>query len=55
MYLLNNINAIRVVNTAPELHQKGNLSPEKKMKGIFVYVLEFMLALAKMQTNNTLM
>ena len=33
----------------PELCQKGDFSPEIRMKGIFVYALECMLTLDKMQ------
>ena len=36
----------------PELCQRGDFSQEKKVKGIFVYVLEFILTLAKMQSNS---
>ena len=37
---------------------KGDIFPEKRMEGIFVYVLEYMLTLVsldKMQTIRTLM
>ena len=43
------------VDTAPDLCQKGDFSPLKMMKGIFVHVLEFMPTLGKMQNNSTLM
>ena len=53
MYLLNKIYVrLAIVNTARELCQKGDFSPEKRMKGIFVYVLEFMLTLDKMHNNK---
>ena len=35
--------------------QKGDFFPEKMMEGIFVYVLEFMSTLDKMQNISTLM
>ena len=41
-----------MVDTAPDLYQKGDFSPEKRMKGIFVYVLKNMLTLAKMQCSD---
>ena len=54
MYLLSKIFVGRViVATAPELCQKM-IFPEKKMKEIFAHVLEFMLTLAKLQDNSTL-
>ena len=43
-----------MVDTAHELYQKVDFSPEKKMKGILVYVLESMLTLELMQNNSTL-
>ena len=42
------------VATESELCQKCDFSPEKRMKGIFIYVLEFMLTLAKLQNNSAL-
>ena len=47
-----------LVDTAPELCQKGDIFPEKRMEGIFVYVLKYMLTLVsldKMQNIVTLM
>ena len=47
-----------LVDTAPELCQKGDIFPEKRMEGIFVYVLKYMLTLASldnMQNSVTLM
>ena len=32
-----------LVDTAPNLCQKDDFFPEKRMEGIFVYVLEYML------------
>ena len=49
-----------IVDTAPELCHKCDFFfpefffPEKRMKGIFVYVLEFMLTLDKMQNTSPL-
>ena len=37
-----------IVATAPELSQKCDFFQKKKMKGILVYVLEFMLTFDKM-------
>ena len=44
-----------IVDTAPELCQKGDFSPEKKDEDIFVNVLKFMVTLASMQESSTLM
>ena len=44
-----------IVDTAPELCQKVIFFMKKGIKGIFVYVLEFMLSLDKMQNISTLM
>ena len=56
MYLLNKD---LCVDTAPDLCQKGDIFLEKKkMEGIFVYILEYMLTLVsldKMQNIGTLM
>ena len=41
--------------TAPELCIKRDFFPEKRMREIFAYVLEFMLAFDKMQNTNPLM
>ena len=37
-----------LVDTAPELCQKGDFFPEKRMEGIFGYVLEYMLTLVSL-------
>ena len=37
-----------LVDTAPELCQKGDIFLEKRMEGIFVYVLEYMLTLVSL-------
>ena len=42
---------ICLTRLAPELCHKGDFSPNKRMKGMFVYVLEFMLTLAKMHNK----
>ena len=34
-----------IVDTAPELCQNGDISPEKRVKCSFVYVMVFMLTL----------
>ena len=47
-----------LVDTAPELCQKGYVFPEKRREANFVYVLEYMLTLVsldKMQNISTLM
>ena len=44
-----------LVDTAPELCQKGIFFLKKRLKGIFVCVLEFMLTLDRMQNISTLM
>ena len=50
--LLNKIYVSKaIVDTAPGCF----FLLKNRMKGIFVYVLEFMLTLAKMQNNSTLM
>ena len=41
-----------IVDTVPALCKKGDFSPAKRMIDIFVYVLEFMLNLDKMQNNS---
>ena len=41
-------------DTVLESCEKGDFSPEKRMKGIFAYVLDIMLTLAKMQNKSTL-
>ena len=46
------------VETAPELCQKGDFFSKKRMEGIFVFILEYMLTLVsldKMQNVSTLM
>ena len=54
MYLLNKLFVYYViVATAPELF-KTCVFPEEEDEIIFYYVLEFMLTLAKMQDNSTL-
>ena len=44
-----------IVTTVPELCEKCDFFLEKRLKKFFAYVLEFMLTLAKMQNNSTLM
>ena len=44
-----------IVATVPELCQKCDFFLEKRLKKFFVYVMEFMLTLAKMQNYSTLM
>ena len=47
-----------LVDAAPELCQKGDIFPEKRMQCIFVCVKEYMLTLVildKMQNISTLM
>ena len=41
-----------IVDTTPDLHQKGDFSPAKRMKGIFVYVVEIRLPLAKCKVTK---
>ena len=44
-----------IANAAHELCHKGDFSPDERMKGIFVYVQDFMLTLFNMQSNSTFM
>ena len=44
-----------IVATALDLCQKSDFFPEKRMKEIFAYVLEFMLTFDKMQNTSPLM
>ena len=49
---------VLLVDTAAELCQKGDIFPEKRMEGISVHVLEYMLTLVslhRMQNIGNLM
>ena len=59
MYLLNkDLCELSVSRYSAEICQKGDIFPEKRMEGIYVYVLEYMLALLsldKVQNIGTLL